>query len=88
MYCMYVAVTDPVIPLADSSAAASHVAQREISRESRRRQTADSYSYSSSSPTHHYGVTAARTWLPLACIAVVHAIVIRCSVPASWQLRT
>lgn len=62
------------VPLADSSAAASHVAQREISRESRLRQT-DSYSYvyssSRSACTSHHVLEPARTWLRLASIAAV-----------------
>jgi len=70
---VFCAETDDV-PLADSSAAESHVAQREISRESRLRQT-DSYRYSFSSSrstsTSDRVVESARTWLPLATVAAV-----------------
>ena len=69
-----VAETD--LPLADLSAAASHVAQREISRESRHQQT-DSYSYSysssrSASASHHV-IATSRMWFRLASMtAVIH----------------
>ena len=57
---------------ADASASVSHVAQREISRESRHRQT-ESYSYSSnrSACTSHHMVPPGRMWLRLASVAAV-----------------
>jgi len=82
-----VRVVETDLPLADSSAAAaaSHVAQHEISRESRHHQTDNysySYSYSSSrtASTSRRIISSSRMWLHLATIsAVVHHLTLASS---------
>jgi len=67
MLLMVVAEAD--VPVTDSLAAANHVAQREISRESRHHQTGTYRSSRATCACHQ--VTSARTWLRLASVAAV-----------------